>query len=42
MDNISMLVILRALYLYKLIEKGWIVKKYKKKNTFEITKINVN
>ena len=35
-DNISYLIILRALFIFSLLEKGWAVKK--KKNTFEIYK----
>ena len=39
MDNISYLIILRALFVYSLIEKGWNIKKVKKgKNTFEMYK----
>jgi hypothetical protein len=38
-DNISYLIILRALFIFSLLEKGWAVKKTKnKKNTFEIYK----
>jgi hypothetical protein len=39
LDNISYLIILRALFVFSLIEKGWSVKKFKnKKNTFQIYK----
>jgi hypothetical protein len=39
MDNISLLIILRALFIYYLLEKGWCVKRTKsKKDTFEIFK----
>ena len=39
MDVISLIIILRALFIYSLIEKGWSIKKIKnKKNTFEIYK----
>jgi hypothetical protein len=39
LDNISYLIILRALFLFSLIDKGWSVKKFKnQKNTFEIYK----
>ena len=39
MNNIDCLIIVRALFLYHLIEKGWSVKKIKhKKNTFNIYK----
>lgn len=39
MDNISSIIILRALFVFSLIDKGWSVKKSKyKKNTFEMYK----
>ena len=39
MDKISCLIILRALFLFSLIEKGWCVKKIEnQKNTFEMFK----
>ena len=39
LDNISYLIILRALFVFSLLEKGWAVKKIRnKKNTFEIYK----
>jgi hypothetical protein len=40
LDNLSLVIILRSLFIYILIEKGWIVRKYKNgtKNTFEIYK----
>ena len=37
MDKISYLIILRALFLFNLIEKGWSIKRISKQ-TFEITK----
>ena len=37
-DKISSVIILRAFFIYLLIEKGWIIKKCKNKNTFEINK----
>jgi hypothetical protein len=37
MDKISYIVILRALFLYLLVEKGWTVKR-SDDHTFEITK----
>jgi hypothetical protein len=41
LDNISYLIILRALYLYKLLSQGWVIKKGNTKNTFELTKVNL-
>jgi len=39
MDKISYIIILRALFIFSLIEKGWSIKKSKhSKNTFEIFK----
>ena len=38
MDNISSIIILRALIVYTIINKGWSVKKGKYKNTFEMYK----
>ena len=39
LDKISLLVILRALFIYLLVEKGWSIKKCKNdKNTFEMYK----
>ena len=39
MDKISYLIILRALFIYSLIEKEWCIRKIKnKKNTFEFFK----
>jgi len=38
MDNISCLIILRALYILDFLEKGWCVKKCKDSNVFEIFK----
>ena len=39
LDNLSTLIILRALFIYLLVEKGWSIKKCKyDKNTFEICK----
>jgi len=39
MDNISLLIILRALFIYFILEKGWTVKKNKQTdNTFHIYK----
>jgi hypothetical protein len=42
MDNISSIIILRALFLYSLIDKGWTIRKYKEKkhnsHKFEIFK----
>ena len=37
MDKISLLIILRALFMYQLLYSGWTIKKYKD-NTFEIYK----
>ena len=37
MDKIDIIIILRALFLYLLVEKGWTVKR-SNDNTFEITK----
>ena len=42
LDRISCLIILRALYLYNLLENGWIIKKNKNKNTFDLTKVKIN
>jgi hypothetical protein len=39
MDNVSSIIILRALFVYSIIDKGWSVRKCKyKKNTFEMYK----
>jgi len=39
MDHISSIIILRALFIFSLIDKGWSVKKCKyRKNTFEMYK----
>ena len=39
MDKISCLIILRALFIYSLIDMGWCIKKTKRnKNTFELYK----
>ena len=39
MDKIELLIIVRALFIYDLLEKGWSVRKIKhKKNTFDIYK----
>ena len=39
MDKISYIIILRALFVFSLIEKGWCVKKVNsEKNTFEMFK----
>jgi hypothetical protein len=39
MDNISCIIILRALFIFNLIQKGWSIKKSKNaKDTFEIFK----
>lgn len=39
MDTISYIIILRALFVYSVIEKGWSIRKIKKrKNTFEMYK----
>jgi len=37
-DKISCIIILRALFIFSLIEKGWSVRKCKQKNTFEMFK----
>ena len=37
-DKISSLIILRALFIFNLIEKGWSIRKCKSNNTFEIFK----
>jgi hypothetical protein len=43
MDNLSYLIILRALFIYSMIEKGWSIKRIKnKKNTFEMYKSLIN
>jgi len=36
-DKISLIIILRSLFLYELLHNGWTIKKYKD-NTFEIYK----
>lgn len=41
MDNISALIILRALYLYKLLQKGWSIKKLNNKNTYKVSRVNI-
>jgi hypothetical protein len=38
MDKISCLIILRALFIYLLINSGWTVKKCKEKNSFQMYK----
>jgi broad-specificity NMP kinase len=38
MDKISCIIILRALFVFSLIEKGWSVRKSKENSTFEIFK----
>ena len=39
LDNVSIIIILRALFIYMLVEKGWSVRKCKSnKNTFEMYK----
>ena len=39
MDKLSYIIILRALFIFSLIEKGWCIKKIKnQKNTFEMFK----
>ncbi len=39
MDNVSLLIILRALFILDIIEKGWCIRKCKSnKNLFEIYK----
>ena len=39
LDKVSVLIILRALFIYMLVEKGWSVRKCKSnKNTFEMYK----
>ena len=38
LDKISILIILRALFIYLLVEKGWSIRKCKSKNTFEMYK----
>lgn len=38
MDDLSKLIILRALFMFFLIDKGWIVKKQKGVNTFKVYK----
>jgi len=40
MDNISLLIILRALFIYFLIERGWTVKKKYKTNDFNSKDLN--
>ena len=38
LDNVSIIIILRALFIYMLVEKGWSVRKCKSKDTFEMYK----
>lgn len=38
MDKISCIIILRALFIYTLLEKGWSIKKSKKSNDIHIFK----
>ena len=38
MDKISYLIILRALFIFSLINSGWTVKKGKEKNNFQMYK----
>jgi len=38
MDKISCIIILRALFVFSLLEKGWSIRKGKLTNTFEIFK----
>ena len=38
MDKISFLIILRALFILNILEKGWCVRKCKNDNLFEIFK----
>jgi hypothetical protein len=38
MDNISYLIILRALFIFSLLEKGWSVRKCKHSNNIQLFK----
>ena len=38
LDKVSIIIILRALFIYMLVEKGWSVRKCKSKDTFEMYK----
>ena len=38
MDKISCIIILRALFIFQLIEKGWSIRKCRDNNTFEMFK----
>ena len=38
MDKINLLIILRALFILDILEKGWCVRKYKNDDLFEIYK----
>jgi hypothetical protein len=43
MDNLSYLIILRALFIYYLVNAGWSIKSCKNnKNTFKLYKNNLN
>jgi hypothetical protein len=38
MDNISRIILLRALFIFSLLDKGWSVKKYKHSNQIHLFK----
>jgi hypothetical protein len=42
LDNISIVIILRSLYLFLLLDKGWVIRKGVEKNTFRITKVKIH
>lgn len=42
LDNISIVIILRSLYLFLLLDKGWVIRKGTGKNTFQLTKVKIN
>ena len=42
LDNISIVIILRSLYLFLLLDKGWVIRKGVEKNTFQLTKVKIH
>lgn len=42
LDNISIVIILRSLYLFLLLDKGWVIRKGSGKNTFQLTKVKIH
>ena len=42
LDNISIVIILRSLYLFLLLDKGWVIRKGSEKNSFQLTKVKMN